>query len=327
MKLFINFLRYIFGLLLLTLSTFTFGQCPTGFPDKPINLIVPFSAGGTSDIVARLMARKLSEQMGKSWVVENKPGGGASIGGLAVVKAAPDGYTLLLGAAGPLTMSPHITNLPYNIQTQLMPLALVTEVPNLIAINNSVPANNLSDLIKLAQNSKPPLSYGSAGIGSTANFAGEYFKSLIKSDITHVPYKGTSAAVTDLVGKQITFVIDNLPGLLPQVKNGSIKAIALASNQRSPELPNTPTAIEAGLKGFIVTGWFGFLAPANTPNAIANCLTENIIKAAQDPETSKSLVDAGNSLRIKGSKDFARYIEEESNKWKLIAEKANIKSE
>ena len=143
MKLFINFLRYIFGLLLLTLSTFTFGQCPTGFPDKPINLIVPFSAGGTSDIVARLMARKLSEQMGKSWVVENKPGGGASIGGLAVVKAAPDGYTLLLGAAGPLTMSPHITNLPYNIQTQLLPLALVTEVPNLIAINNSVPANNL----------------------------------------------------------------------------------------------------------------------------------------------------------------------------------------
>jgi tripartite-type tricarboxylate transporter receptor subunit TctC len=300
-------------------------QCPSGFPSKPIRLIVPFPAGGTSDIVARIMSERLGAQMGQSWVVENRAGGGAAIGITAVVNAPADGYTLLLGAAGPISMSPHIAKLPYDVEAQLIPLALVAAVPNLVAVNPSVPANTLTELIKLMRDGGKQMNYGSAGYGTTANFAGELFKSLTKTEMTHVPYKGTSAAIIDLVSGHIDLAIDNLPALLPHVKTGKLKALAVTSDIRSPAASAIPTAAEAGLKDFLVSGWFGFLAPRNTPTVIVACLADRIVRVAHEPDIQKRFEQAGAQPDVRGAKEFSDYIRKENIRWAEVARVAKIR--
>ncbi len=298
---------------------------PVGFPAQPVRLVVPFPPGGTSDIVGRVVAQMLGTTIGQRVVVENRPGAGAAIGIMAVVNAPADGQTLLLGAAGPLTMSPHMGKVPYDAERDLAPIALVTAVPNIVAVHPGVPAASLSELAALARKRPGNISYGSAGQGTTAHLSGELFRALAGVDMIHVPYKGTSAAVADLVGGQIDLVIDNLPGVLPQVRAGKLRALALTSTGRSRAAPEVPSAPEAGMKDLIVSGWFGFLAPARTPAPVVDWLAQEIMAAARSPEVQPQLGELGGEADLRGPAAFRTYLRAESERWSKIITAAKIR--
>ncbi len=293
---------------------------PSGYPAQPVRLVVPFPPGGTSDIVARVIGQRLSTTVGQRFVVENRPGAGAAIGIVAVTSASPDGHTLLLGAAGPLTMSPHMGKVPYVVDRDLAPIALITAVPNIAVVHPSVPAKTLADMVKLVNARPGSVSFGSAGQGTTAHLSGELFRTLAGAQMIHVPYKGTSAAVADLVGGQIDMLIDNLPGVLPQVRAGKLRALALTSPIRSKAASDVPSAGEAGMKDLIVSGWFGFLSPAKTPAPVNDWLAQEMIAAARVPEVQAQLADLGGELDLKGPAEFRTYLRVEFERWgKIIA--------
>lgn len=298
---------------------------PAGFPAQPVRLVVPFPPGGTSDIVGRVVAQKLGTSIGQRVVVENRPGAGAAIGIMAVIGSPADGHTLLLGAAGPLTMSPHMGKVPYDADRDLAPIALVTAVPNIVAVHPSVPARSLAELATLVRARPGNVSYGSAGQGTTAHLSGELFRALVGVDMIHVPYKGTSSAVADLVGGQIDLVIDNLPGVLPQVRAGKLRALALTSATRSRAAPEVPSAPEAGMKDLIVSGWFGFLAPARTPPPAIDWLAQEIIAAARSPEVQTQLGELGGEADLRGPAAFRSYLRAESERWAKIISAAKIR--
>ena len=297
---------------------------PAGYPSQPVRLVVPFPPGGTSDIVARVIGQRLSTTVGQRFVVENRPGAGAAIGIVAVTSASPDGHTLLLGAAGPLTMSPHMGKVPYVVDRDLATIALITAVPNIAVVHPSVPAKTLADMVKLVQARPGSVSFGSAGQGTTAHLSGELFRTLAGGQMIHVPYKGTSAAVADLVGGQIDMLIDNLPGVLPQVRAGKLRALALASPTRSKAAPDVPSAGEAGMKDLLVSGWFGFLSPARTPAPINEWLAQEMIAAARVPEVQAQLADLGGELDLKGPSEFRTYLRAESERWAKIIGAAKL---
>ena len=297
---------------------------PAGFPGQPIRLIVPFPPGGTSDIMARVVATRLESAAGVRMLVENRPGAGAAIGITAVTGAAPDGLTLLLGAAGPLTMSPHMGKVPYVVDRDLAPVALVAGVPNIVAVHPGVPARTLPELVSWIRSQPGKVSFGSAGQGTTAHLSGELFRFLAGADMLHVPYKGTSAAVTDLVGGQIHMLIDNLPGVLPQVKAGKLRALALTSAARSKAAPDVPSAPEAGMKDLVVTSWFGFLAPAKTPAPVVEWLAQEILATSRLPEVQAQLGEQGAEMDLKGPAEFRTYLRSESERWGKIIGAAKI---
>ncbi|GAA4335309.1 tripartite tricarboxylate transporter substrate binding protein [Pigmentiphaga soli] len=316
----------LFGALAATFSIATQAQDPAAsYPSRPVRVIVPFPAGGASDIVARLVAERAAAATGQPWVVDNKPGAGATIGGVMVAKAAPDGYTLLLGAAGPLSMSPHISTVPYDVEKQFVALASVASVPNLVAVHPSLPAANLSQLVALARSKPGQLNYGSAGNGTTAHMAGELLKSQAGVDITHIPYKGTSAAVVDLVAGQIQMTIDNLPALLPYVQSGQLRALAVTSPTRSAAAPSVPTSAEAGMPDFVVRGWFGFFAPAGTPQGVVDKLSAMLVRMAGEPQMQEALRKVGAEPDIRDSAQFAAYVRQENLRWKAVADKAGLR--
>jgi tripartite-type tricarboxylate transporter receptor subunit TctC len=300
---------------------------PANYPVRPVRLIVPFPAGGTSDIVARAIADRVAAAMGQPWVIENRPGAGAAIGTAAVAKSAPDGYTLLLGAAGPISMSPHITKVSYDVDKDLAPVALIASVPNVVCVYPGQKLHSLKDLVALSRDSHASLNYASAGNGTTAHFAGELFKSTSGGDALHIPYKGTSAAITDLIAGQVQFSIDNLPAMLPFIKSGQLTALAVTSESRSPALPDVPTTAEAGLPGLIVKGWFGFFAPKNTPPQIVDYLAQEIMKISNQPETQAALKQAGAEMDVRGPSAFASYYKADSARWGMVASKSQLKGD
>lgn len=297
---------------------------PAGYPAQPVRLVVPFPPGGTSDIVARVIGQRLSTTVGQRFVVENRPGAGAAIGIVAVTSASPDGQTLLLGAAGPLTMSPHMSKVPYVADRDLAPIALITAVPNIAVVHPSVPAKTLAEMVKLVNARPGSVSFGSAGQGTTAHLSGELFRTLAGAQMIHVPYKGTSAAVSDLVGGQIDMLIDNLPGILPQVRAGKLRALALTSPTRSKAAPDVPSAGEAGMKDLIVSGWFGFLSPAKTPAPVNEWLAQEMIAAARSPEVQAQFADLGGELDLRGPAEFRAYLRTESDRWAKIISAAKL---
>jgi tripartite-type tricarboxylate transporter receptor subunit TctC len=257
-------------------------------------------------------------------VVENRPGAGAAIGIVAVTSANPDGHSILMGSAGPLTMSPHMGKVPYVVDRDLATIALITAVPNIAVVHPSVPAKTLTDMVKLVRARPGSVSFGSAGQGTTAHLSGELFRTLAGAQMIHVPYKGTSAAVADLVGGQIDMLIDNLPGVLPQVRAGKLRALALASPARSKAAPDVPSAGEAGMKDLLVSGWFGFLSPAKTPAPINEWLAQEMIAAAKVPEVQAQLADLGGELDLKGPAEFRTYLRMESERWAKIISAAKL---
>ena len=296
----------------------------SAYPSKPVRIIVPFSAGGTTDILARTFARKLGDAWGQSVVVENRVGAGGNIGATDVARSSPDGYTLLL--TGPNhSINPSLyQNLSYDPEKDFAPVTLLAVLPNILAVNPSVPAKNLKELIAYAKNNPGKLSYASAGVGTASHIAGEYFKSVAGVDVLHVPYKGSSPALSDLVAGQVDYTFDYLPSALPFVHSGKLRALAVTGLKRSRSAPDLPTAIEAGLPNFSVMTWFGVYAPAGTPGDIVKRIRDTIAAAAQDPGVIETMGGRGAELIASSPEELVKFLHEEIERWSKLIKEANI---
>ena len=264
------------------------------FPDHPVRIVVPFPAGGSNDVVARFLGMKLYEVWGQQVIIDNRPGAGGNIGAEMVARSAPDGYTLLLTAPGPLAVNQSLyPHLPFDPMADFAPVALVASVQIVLAVNPEVKATNVRELIALAKNSPGKINFGSSGYGSTNHLAGELFKKLAGIDIVHVPYRGAAPAMNDLVAGQIPMLFDNMPAIHPQALAGAIRPLAVAGASRSPLFPELPTMVEAGVPGFEASSWFGLVAPAKTPPEVMKMLTDAVMKVLRDPDLAKKLADVG----------------------------------
>jgi tripartite-type tricarboxylate transporter receptor subunit TctC len=295
------------------------------YPAKPVTIVVPFAPGGGSDNIARVIATKLSENFGKQFIVENRAGAGTNIGNEAAAKAAPNGYTLLLGQVT-LGINPSLyPKLGYDVQRDLVPVGMVATSPTVLVVNPSLPAKNLQELIALAKAKPGTLNFGSGGNGTSVHLAGELFKSIAGTDIVHVAYKGSSPAVTDLMGGQIQMMFDTAPSATPHIKAGRLRAIAVTGDKRLPELPNVPTFAESGLKGFDATAWYGIMAPANTPKDVIANLNAAVNKVLADPGVRKRLQEMGAEPAGGTPEQLGDYLRQELAKWGKVIRDAKIK--
>ena len=304
------------------------GQSAQGaYPDKPIKIIVPFAPGGGNDIMARLIGDFMSKDFGKPVIVENKPGAGTIVGTEAVASSAPDGYTLLL-AAPPFAINPSINaKLPYDTFKAFAPVALLARSFDIVVVNPKLPFVSIQDVIAYAKANPGKLNFGSPGIGSSPHLAGEYFKNLARVDITHVPYKGSAPALTDLLGGQIQLMFSTVPSAASYVQSGQLRALAVTSAQRSAAYPDLPTVAEAGVTGYVVEGWYGLYAPTGTPPEIVNLLNASVAKAIRAGvfnaiETSEGLTFASGT-----PEDFGRYVIEDAARWRDVVKSANIQAQ
>jgi tripartite-type tricarboxylate transporter receptor subunit TctC len=295
------------------------------YPSRPLHLIVPFPPGGSTDILARVLGQKLSEVLEQPVVVDNRPGAGGSIGAEAAAKAAPDGYTLLMGQLGPLAVSPAIyKKLPYDPVKSFAPVCLMAIVPSVLVVNTSLPFSSAAELIAYAKKNPGRLTYGSAGNGSTSHLTTEYFKLATGTDILHVPYKGVGPMLTDLVSGQVAMGINGAPAVMPHVTSGRLRALAVTSLTRVPSLPDIPTLDEAGVKGFEANGWYGIVAPAGTPSAIVLRLNSGIRRAVGTPEL-RARLDAEGAIPAGGTpEEFGALIASEIVRWGTVLKKAGI---
>jgi len=301
---------------------------PSGYPSKPIRLIVPFAPGGSSSIVARAFSAEMSKGLGQQFVVENKPGAGGNIAMEEVAKAEPDGYTLIIGHVGTLAMNPYMfENLPYDANKDFRPVSLFAKVPTIFVVHESVPVKNLREFVALAKKEPGMLNYGSAGNGSAGHLAIEYLKLVSGIDIQHVPYKGTGPNLIDLVAGRTQFSAAGTPPFMPHVKSGKLRVVAVGTTRRLPILPDVGTVAEQGYPGFETSQWYGLNAPAKTPDAVVNRLAAESAKAARSEALEKQLEP--DSAEAVGStpKEFAAYIAAEQARWKEVVQKAHVKVE
>ncbi len=289
------------------------------YPTKPIKMVVPFPPGGTTDIMARAVAADLQKSLGQPVIVDNKAGAGGNIGSDYVAKSAPDGYTLLMGTVGTHAINVSLyPKMPYDAVKDFAPVSLVAGVPNVLVAAPNYPVNSVKDLIDAAKKSPNMVTFASSGNGTSIHLSGELFKQLAGVQMTHVPYKGSSSALPDVMSGQVNVMFDNAPSVMPQIKGGKLKAIAVTSSKRSPALPNVPTIAESGLPGFEATSWFGVLAPAGTPKEIVDKLSHAIAKALQTPEMKDRLAAQGAEAVGNTSEQFAAHIKAEIDKWAKV---------
>lgn len=288
----------------------------TDYPTKPIRLVVPFSAGGTSDFLARTVAEKLGENLDTTVIVDNRPGAGGNIGSNIVAKADPDGYTLVLGTVGTHSINDSVyKEMPYDAVKDFAPISLIAAVPNILVANPSVKANSVQELIALAKSNPGAITFASSGNGSSIHLSGEMFKSLAGVDMLHVPYKGSGPAVIDLLGGQVDIMFDNMPSALPHVREGKLKALAVTPSERSQAAPELPTIAEAGVEGYSAAAWFGLLAPAGTPQDVVNKLNAEMVKILAMPDVKERLAGQGAEAVSNSPEEFAEYIKAEQKKW------------
>jgi len=296
------------------------------YPTHAIKLVVPFPAGGTTDILARDVAKRLTETLGQSVVVDNRPGAGGNIGADLVAKSAPDGYTLLMGTVGTHAINPSLyAKMPYDHVKDFAPVVLVAGVPNVLVVNPSLPVNSVADLIKLAKAKPGTINFASSGNGTSIHLSGELFKTMTGVDMTHVPYKGSAPALADLIGGQVQVMFDNLPSSLPQIKGGKLRAIAVTSTKRAPALPDVPTVAESGLPGFEASSWFGILAPAGTPAPIIARINGEVNKWLQSPEGKQQLATQGAEAAGGPPEQFSAHIRTETDKWAKVVKASGAK--
>ncbi len=295
------------------------------YPDKPIKLIVPFAAGGPTDMVGRLMAHGMEKELGQNIIVENKPGGGSNIGSEFVARAKPDGYTLLLGTVANATNMSIYNNLNYNTERDLVAITQFMSSPSVLVVHPSLPINNLNELIAYAKANPGKLSFASSGAGGSPHLAGEMLKLRAGIDLLHVPYKGASPALNDVLGGNVSMGFMTAAGALPSINAGKLRPIAVAGLERLPQLPNVPTMGEAGIADFEVSSWNGLFAPAGTPPAILQKLADAALKVITEPEMQKTFASHA-SLGVGGSPEqFKQYVHAEIVKWGKVAEAGNIK--
>ena len=299
-----------------------------GYPNHPIRLVVPFPAGGTTDILARAVAQRMSETLGQQVVVDNRPGAGGNIGSELVAKSAPDGYTLLMGTVGTHAINPSLySKMPYDHVKDFTPVILVAGVPNVLVVNPDLPVKTVAELIAYGKANPGKLNFASSGSGTSIHLSGELFKTLTGLQMTHVPYKGSSPALTDLMGGQVQLMFDNLPSSLGFIKAGKLRALAVTSAARSTALPDVPTVAESGLPGFEASSWFGVLAPAGTPRDIVTRINAEVAKWLASPEAREKLASQG-ALAAGGSpEDFVRHIGAETTKWAKVVKESGAKVE
>ena len=286
------------------------------YPSKPIRLIVPFTPGGTTDILARVVGQKLGEAVGVQVVIDNRPGAAGNIGAEVAAKSAPDGYTLLMGHIGTLAVNPWLyAKLPYDPIRDFAPITLVAMVPSMLVVNPKVPAKSVKELIALAKSRPGQLNYGSTGAGGTPYLAVEYFKLMAGLNIVEIPYKGAAPLTTELMAGDISLTITGIPALLPHVKSGRLRALAVSSAKRSAAVPDLPTIAEAGLPGYEATSWYGVLAPAGTPREIIAKLNAGIVKGMKQPDAADLLTAEGAEPVGSTPEEFAAFVKSELARW------------
>lgn len=298
------------------------------YPNKPVRLIVPFPPGGATDIVARTLADHLQSALGQPFVVDNRAGASGNIGMGEAARAPADGYTLVLGAPQTLTINPLLfPKLPFDPDKAFAPIVVVASVPNVLIVTNKLGAKTPQELVAYAKANAGKLNYGSSSIGGTPHLSAELFKSMTGTFIVHVPYRGSAPALQDLIGGQIEMMFDNLPAALPQIRAGTVRALAVTTLKRSPLMPDLPTLDESGIKGFDSQGWFALLAPAGTPQAVLDRINAEVNNALKTPEFRERLEKVGADPVGGSIDDFKKRISSESERWARVIKFANIKAE
>jgi tripartite-type tricarboxylate transporter receptor subunit TctC len=294
------------------------------YPNKPITMVVPFAAGSVTDILARIVGKRLSESLDQPIIIENKAGADGNIGAGYAAAAAPDGYTVMMGAASTNAINPSLhKDLKFNAIKDFTPITNVAAMPNVLVVSNDVPANNVEEFIKAAKANQ--YSFASSGAGGSMHLSGELFKSMAQiPDFLHVPYKGGSAPVTDVIAGRVNAMFCNLPLCLPHIRAGKLKALGVTSSNRSPLLPDVPTIAEAGVPGYEVTGWFGFFAPSGVPQPIIDKLNAQTVKILNEPNIKELLLAQGAEPIGDSSKDFAGFVLNEHDRWAKIIRDAGI---
>jgi tripartite-type tricarboxylate transporter receptor subunit TctC len=294
------------------------------YPAKPVRFLVGFPPGGANDIVTRLLAQKLSETMGQQFVVENRGGANTGIATELMARAAPDGYTILLNAAGHAT-NPALMKLNFDSVKDFAFISLVAETPNLLVVHPSLPARNVKELIAVSRQNPGQLNYASGGTGTTVHLSGELFQHMTRVKWIHVPYKGTGPAIVELLAGQTSIMFPNLPGAIGFARTGKLRALAVTGAKRSDAAPDVPTVAESGLAGFEVTAWFGVSAPAKTPRPILDRLNTEIVRAVKSPDLRDKLKGAGTEPVGSSAEDYTAFVQSEIAKWGKVIAAAGIK--
>lgn len=302
------------------------GAAAAGYPDHPVRIVVPFPAGGSNDILARIVAQKLTELWGEQVVVDNRGGANGNVGADIVAKAPADGYSLLLTTPGPLSINAALyTRMPFDAATDFAPVALIASVPLVLMVTPALPAHNLAELIALAKAKPGGLNFASSGNGSTNHLAGELLKHMAGIDIVHVPYRGAAPAMNDLVAGQIPMMFDNMPGALAQVQSKTVRAIAVASARRAAAMPDVPTLAESGVPGFEATAWFGLVAPAATPAPVIEKLAGTLAIILKDRAVIQRFAELGAEPGSLTPAEFKRFIDAETAKWTAVVKESGAR--
>jgi tripartite-type tricarboxylate transporter receptor subunit TctC len=286
------------------------------FPSKALTIVVPFSAGGTTDILARVVGQYMAKDLGQPVIIDNRAGAGGNIGAQMVARAAPDGYTLLMGTVGTHAINQSLyKKMPFDPIKDFAPITRVALVPNLLVANPSQPFKTVKELIAYAKANPGKVSFASSGSGTSIHLSGEMFQQMAGVEMQHIPYKGSAPALTDLLGGQTAIMFDNMPSVISHVRAGKLRPIAVTTPTRSPALPDVPTIAESGVPGYSATSWFGILAPAATPAPVIAKLNASILKALADPEVKKKLAEQGAEPHGEKPEQFAEFIRSETAKW------------
>lgn len=295
------------------------GAAAQTWPSSTVTVVVPWPPGGPSDIAARPVAKKLTEDLGHPFVIDNRGGGGGNIGSAAVAKATPDGNTLLITSSAPIVINPSLyKKMAFDPSKDLAPITNLLRVPLVLVANPAVPAKNLAELIAYIKAQKGQFSYASAGSGTPQHLTGELFKSVLNVEMTHVPYKGSAPAISDLLGGHVPIMFDSMIAIMPHIKSGKVKVLAVSGAKRSSLLPDVPTFAESGYPTLVSYAWYGFFAPAGTPKAVITKINAETVKIMKQPEFQKILADTGSDFVGDTPENFAAFIKDEAVKWSKV---------
>jgi tripartite-type tricarboxylate transporter receptor subunit TctC len=314
-------------ILAIAIAILSFSVSAQDYPSRPVTVILPFSTGSASDVIARIVLEKMSANVGQRFVVDNRPAAGGAVGTAAAVKAPADGYTILMGASGPLVVAKALQpHLAYDAEKDFQPISMYGRLPNIIVVSTKLPIKSVDELIAYVKG-KPGVGYGSVGNGSSQHLAGALFEQLAGVKMTHIPYRVTSQLQSDLIAGEVPVSFQLMPNVISALKSGQVRALAVANATRLPALPDVPTAAEVGIRGFESAAWFGFVAPRGTPKPIIDKLNAEVAAAMADQAVRARFVDFGAEPLTTTPDELARYISSEVVKWRELIAKAGIKLE